>query len=106
MPQSKGSTKRRKQPVDNATAARHAAAAGTRAAGKAAALAMRRARVPLVIGGAAVAGAVGGLAVRSRQRQRPKLDLHAVESTAKRVSELTGQIGTVAAAMQRQADRS
>jgi hypothetical protein len=111
----KKTTGSKKQPVDNAAAARKAAGAGTRAAGHAIAAAARRAKVPLVIGGAATAGLAGGLAVKARagrsSRRRGaglplplrdgKLDLEAVESAAKRLSSLTSQIGDIAGAMQR-----
>jgi hypothetical protein len=102
----------RKTP-DNAAAAREAAAAGTRAAGKALAGVARQAKVPLVIGGAATAGLVGGLAVRARAKRSSrrfggglplpmrdgKLDLEAIEAAAKRLSSVTNQIGEIAGAM-------
>ena len=58
-------------PIDaaaNAVLAGKAAVAGTRAAGKAVSLAVSRARVPLIAGGSATAGLVGGLAVIHRRR--------------------------------------
>jgi hypothetical protein len=51
----------------NALAARQAAVAGTRAAGKAISTGIARAKVPLVAGGAAAAGFAGGLALIRRQ---------------------------------------
>lgn len=58
-------------PVDaaaNAALAGKAAVAGTQAAAKAVSLAFSRAKVPLVAGGSAAAGLVGGLAVIHRRR--------------------------------------
>jgi hypothetical protein len=112
--QSKSTRSRaKKKPVDNAAAARQAAIAGTRSAGLAVAGAARRAKVPLVIGGAATAGLAGGLvAIRARAARSSrglglpfpirdgKLDFDAVESAAKRLSSLTSQIGEIAGAMQ------
>src|SRR3954447_13331565 len=102
MAQTKSKTRRtsgqrsrsRKKPVDNAAAAKQAAAAGTRAAGLAVTGAAQRAKVPLMMGGAAAAGLAGGLvAIRARaKRRQPKLDLSAVGSAAKQLSELTGQV--------------
>jgi hypothetical protein len=102
-----GRSPSRKKPVDNATAAKQAAAAGTRAAGLAVAGAAKRARVPLVMGGAAAAGLAGGLvAIRARAaRRRPALDMSSVAAAAKQVSALTGQIADVAGAMQQRRER-
>jgi hypothetical protein len=50
----------------NAVAAREAAAAGARAAGKAVSGAAAKAKMPLIAGGAALAGLAGGLAVMRR----------------------------------------
>ena len=58
-------------PIDaaaNAALAGKAAVAGTRAAGKAVSLAVSRARVPLIAGGSAAAGLLGGLAVIHRRK--------------------------------------
>jgi hypothetical protein len=52
----------------NAALAGQAALAGTRAAGKAASLALSRAKLPLIAGGSAAAGLLGGLAVIHRGR--------------------------------------
>lgn len=52
----------------NAALAGKAAVAGTLAAGKAASLAFSRARLPLIAGGSATAGLLGGLAVIHRRR--------------------------------------
>ena len=96
-------TKSRKQPVDNAAAARQAAANGTRAAGLAMAGAAKRAKVPLLIGGAATAGFAGSLAAikTRRHRRQPSFDLDAFAAAAKRVSTVTGQVADIAGAMQR-----
>jgi hypothetical protein len=95
-------TRNRRKKVDDATAAKQAAMAGTRSAGLAVAGAARKAKVPLMIGGAATAGLAGGLvAIRTRgARRQPRLDLSSVESAAKQLSTLTGQIGAIAGAMQ------
>ena len=102
------------KPVDNAAAAREAAAAGTRAAGKAAAIVIERAKVPLAVGGAAVAGIAGGLAVRNRARSRRRglglalrdgrLDLDSIAAAARRLGAFSNQVSEVAAAMQRDGD--
>jgi hypothetical protein len=96
--------------VDHAAAAQKAAAAGTRAAGKAVGVLAERAKVPLALGGAAVAGIAGGLAVRNRARSRRrgfglalgdgKLDLDSLAGAAKRLGAFSNQVGEVAAAMQ------
>lgn len=60
-------------PIDaaaNAALAGKAAVAAARATGKAASLAASRARMPLIAGGSAAAGLVGGLAVIRRRRNR------------------------------------
>jgi hypothetical protein len=49
-----------------ATAAKEAAAAGTKAAGKAVSTAVSKAKTPLLVGGAAIAGVVGGAALKDR----------------------------------------
>src|SRR5436190_1138428 len=54
-------------PAANAALAGKGAAAGTKAAGKAISGALYRARAPLIGGGAAAAGFVGGLAVLRRR---------------------------------------
>jgi hypothetical protein len=111
---------RRDTPAESGAAARQAAAAGTRAAGKAVAAAARQARVPLLIGGATAAGAVGGLVVRARGHrssarrggglslllQDGKLDLESVEGAAKRVSTLTEQLGEIIGTVRRSYERS
>jgi hypothetical protein len=53
--------------LSEAAIARQAALNGTKAAGRAVAAAGRQAKTPLIVGGAAVAGIVGGLAVRRIQ---------------------------------------
>lgn len=67
-------------PVDaagNAAMAGKAAVAGTRAAGKAVSMTVSRAKVPLIAGGSAAAGLLGGLAVIRRRK-------HGKRSWAKR----------------------
>lgn len=62
-------------PVDaaaNAALAGKAAIAGTRAATRAASLALSRTKVPLVVGGSAAAGLAGGLAVIHRRNDRKR----------------------------------
>jgi len=74
-----------------------------------------RAKKPLIVGGAAVAGVAGGLAVRRRtggRRRSPldglslpmrdgKLDFDAIASGAQRISEIGQQIGELASAADR-----
>jgi hypothetical protein len=99
-------TRSRKKKVDDATAARQAAVAGTREAGLAVAGAARKAKVPLMMGGAAAAGMAGGLAaIRARRRRAPKLDLDWLASAAKQVSTVSSQIGDIAGAMERRGTR-
>ena len=82
-------------------------------------MAARGAKVPLVLGGAAVAGVAGGLAVKARGGRRSrrigglplslpdgKLDLEAVEAAAKRLSAFSKQVGEIAGAVQRGTDHS
>ena len=52
---------------DDARAAMQAAAAGTKAAGRAVTLAAGRARKPLIVGAAGAAGVLGGLAIRNHE---------------------------------------
>jgi hypothetical protein len=107
--------------VSSAVEARQAAVAGTKAAGHAVAGAVGRARTPLIVGGALIAGVVGGVAAKSRAGLRPgrrrlagaplptwggKLDLDAVASTARRVSVLGQQVADVAAAFQAADERN
>jgi hypothetical protein len=55
----------------NAALAGRAALAGTKAAGRAVASAADRAGTPLIVGGAAAAGVIGGLAIdRARHNKR------------------------------------
>ena len=54
--------------VSEATAAKLAAANGTKAAGRAIAAAGQRAKTPLIVGGAALAGVAGGLVLNRRSR--------------------------------------
>jgi hypothetical protein len=106
--------------MTNAIAARKAAAAGTKAAGRAVASAASQAKVPLVIGGAAVTGAAGALIAKNRwggsgrgrggrrrislPMRNGKLDLDAVASAARRVGAIGEQVGDVANAIQRVGD--
>ena len=103
--------------ASEAAAARQAAVAGTKAAGRAVATATERAKTPLIVGGAAVAGVVGGLVVKRlnngsrssgmRLRDIPlpirdgKLDLDAVASAAQSVGSFGQQLGDVANALKR-----
>jgi hypothetical protein len=59
-------------PLANAIAARQAAAAGTKAAGRAVSAAVSRAKVPLIVGGSAIAGATATFAANSRHSSRSK----------------------------------
>ena len=96
----------------NAAAAAAAAAKGTKAAGQAAGAVVSRAKRPLIIGGAAVAGVAGGLALRRHatagRRRSPlsgpnlpmrdgRLDLGAMANGAQRLGELGQQLGDLAA---------
>jgi len=100
--------------VGEAIAARRAAVAGTKAAGRAAAAAARQGKIPLVLGGAALAG-VAGVAIKNRATaRRPRrrsrlvdavrplrdaeLDLEAVASGARRLSAFSARVANVAAA--------
>jgi hypothetical protein len=103
------------EPRVNAIAAKDAAAAGTKAAGKAVAAAASKAKTPLIVGGAAIAGVAGGLVAKNRvssskRGRRPrfslptrdgKLDLDAVASAARRVGAMGEQVGEIANALER-----
>jgi hypothetical protein len=100
-----------------------AAANGTKAAGKAVSTAVGKLKTPLLVGGAAVAGVVGGVAVRSKtkskrgplsglhmpgngkgidlDRMRKSIDFDKVASTARRVGSYGRQVGEVATAVER-----
>lgn len=92
----------------NIVAAQQAAATGTKAAGRAVAAA----KAPLIIGGAAVTGVVGGL-MANRHRRRSKrsplagllrrdgsLDLESVASAARRLGSLSESVAEMAATAQ------
>ena len=105
--------------------AKEAAAAGTKAAGKAVATAVSKAKTPLMVGGAAVVGVVGGAALRDRLAHNrsngfvgrlkgvsmpsaPKVDLQGafksidfdkVSKTAQRVGNYGRQVDEVATAV-------
>lgn len=96
----------------NIVAAQQAAATGTKAAGRAVAAAASEAKAPLIIGGAAVTGVVGGL-MATRHRRRPKrsplggllrrdgsLDLESVASAARRLGSLSESVAEMAATAQ------
>ena len=88
----------------NAAMAGKSAAAGTRAAGKAARIAVSEAKVPLITGGAALAGLAGGLAVLRRRndfRSNGVLDLDKLISGAQRLGSFGEEVGELAAALQR-----
>jgi hypothetical protein len=87
----------------NAALAGQAALAGTRAAGKAVALAAARAGVPLAAGGGLAAGVAGGLAMVRRRRHR-RVGGFDVASAAERVGTLGEEVGRVAVVIQRAAD--
>lgn len=63
-------TPKKAETAADAVLAGKAAMAGTRAAGKAVSLAAGRAKMPLIAGGSAAAGLLGGLAVIRGRRNR------------------------------------
>jgi hypothetical protein len=79
-------------------------------AGKTVGRAARKARVPLLAGGAALAGAAGGIALGTHQARRHrrldigrtvgKVDADRIASAAKRVGDVGAQIGQVASGLQ------
>jgi hypothetical protein len=104
--------------AEPATAAREAATAGTVAAGKAVAAAAGKLKAPILLGGMAVAGVVGGAAIRNRiasTRSRgfgrrlssldldslTKLDFDKIAAAADRVGAYGRQIDEVAGAVRR-----
>jgi hypothetical protein len=104
-----------------AAAAAQSALAGTRAAGQAVATATRRIKTPLIVGGGALAGVLGGLALRHRTNgskfsgsiggvklpiQDGKVDLDAVGAAAERLESLGQQAGTVVSALRAQQGKS
>jgi hypothetical protein len=90
----------------DALAARQAALAGTKAAGHAVTAAASRAKTPLIVGGAAMAGIAGGLAATRRvtgsrpRGRRRKVDLDAVASAARGVGALGNQVADIATVVQ------
>ena len=96
----------------NLVAAQHAAAAGTRAAGRAVAAAASQGKTPLIVGGAAITGLAGGLVANRRLRRSRRsrfagfslrdgsLDLDAVASAARRVGSLGQSVADMADAAQ------
>jgi hypothetical protein len=114
-----------------AAAAKDAAVAGTKAAGKAVSTAASKVKTPLMVGGAAIAGVVGGAAIRSKIQSnragpvrkrlngfhmpnmpkpgkaidvvklRKSVDLDRVADTAQRVGSYGRQVGEVAGAVER-----
>lgn len=87
-------------------------------AGRSVGRAAKRARVPLLAGGAAIAGAAGGAALASRQSHRHrgfanglahsvrKIDSDDVARAAKRVGDATARVGRFAADFQRARESS
>jgi hypothetical protein len=114
-----------------AAAAKDAAVAGTKAAGKAVSTAASKVKTPLMVGGAAIAGVVGGAAIRSKiqsnragpvrkrlngfhmpnmpkpgkaidvAKLRKSVDFDRVADTAQRVGSYGRQVGEVAGAVER-----
>jgi hypothetical protein len=114
-----------------AAAAKDAAVAGTKAAGKAVSTAASKVKTPLMVGGAAIAGVVGGAAIRSKiqsnragpvrkrlngfhmpnmpkpgkaidvAKLRKSVDFDRVADTAERVGSYGRQVGEVAGAVER-----
>lgn len=104
----------------NVAAAQKAAAAGTRAAGKALSSATSRAKTPLIAGGAAAVGLVGGMALFKRARSHEPgmvesiraavsgrdgtLDLDVIVEAARRIGSVGDQVAAVADAVQKSRD--
>jgi hypothetical protein len=84
----------------NAAAAKVAALNGTRAAGKALAAAVERAKTPLIVGGAATAGVVGGLAIH-RRNSRSRLGLNGLSGIPLPVRDGRLDLDAIAAAAHR-----
>ena len=109
------STATSRKKLSEGAAAREAAANGTKAAGRAVMAAGQGLKTPLIMGGAAVAGVAGGLAVRrlnsgsrsGRTRlgdislpiRDGRLDLDGIASAAKRVGAFGEQLGNVSEAL-------
>jgi hypothetical protein len=102
--------------TDNGPAAvdsvRHAVEDKAKTAGRSVGKAAGKAKVPLIAGGAALAGAAGGLALATRQDRRnnlikamrkPKIKLtsHDVAKAAKEVGNFSAQVGELASELQR-----
>jgi hypothetical protein len=110
--------------LDPSAAARQAALAGTRAAGKAVGAAVSGVKRPLAIAGVALAGTVGANAVRNRNAggktglgkraknvslprlsgKRPSIDLDTISAAADRVGDYSRRVDEVAEAVKRAAD--
>jgi hypothetical protein len=94
-------------------AARHTVEDKAKEAGKTVAGAASRAKLPLIAGGAALAGAAGGLALGARgksgrrvphwaaRRPRIKLTSHDVAKAAKGVGSFSNQVGALATEVER-----
>jgi hypothetical protein len=90
-------------PGVNAVLAGRAALAGTQAAGRAAAIAAARAKVPLVAGGGMIAGVAGGLAVVRRRNARTSqvsFDVDRVIAAARRAGSFGEELGRMASLME------
>ncbi len=90
-------------PGVNAALAGRAALAGTRAAGRAAAVGASRVKVPLVAGGGMVVGIAGGLAVvrrRSAHASQSSLDMDRVIAAARRAGTFGEELGRMASLME------
>lgn len=98
----------------NADVVRHAVGDKAKSAGKAVGKAASKARVPLVAGGAAIAGAAGGMALAASKQshksglgkavaRRPKIKVTSkdVAKAAKEVGNFSAQVGELADELQR-----
>lgn len=101
-------------PAANAALAGRAALAGTKAAGRAVVSSAERAGTPLIVGGAAAAGVIGGVLVHRRAARSPdgftgisnlvrdgKLDLDVVAGAARRAGAMGQQLGEIGTAIER-----
>jgi hypothetical protein len=102
-------------PAANAAVAKTAAIAGTKAAGRAVAVAAERVKTPLIVGGAATAGVIGGLIVHRRSSRSGrngfsrihlplrdgKLDLSTIAAAAHKAGELGQQANELGTALDR-----
>jgi hypothetical protein len=104
--QPKSSSKQRKSSPNGATrvdTARHAVEATAKDAGHAVGNAASKAKVPLLAGGAALAGAAGGMALGARHAHKPqtKVNSHDLAKAAKGVGSFGAQMGRLASELQR-----